>query len=177
MGAGSEVTGGLLAIAGPVGTGLGVQAWGGVLIALRHVRVRRRIRRILAVCGICRAGTCNGRIYRQRGVRFGVNWLKSCMTAAIWKRHGRTCWCLRHSPVGTIRGAGRVVGTLHVGEGAGPRGGRVDAVFRGGSGRVGVASCPRLWLRRVGSGGRGRIYRFRLRLRVADDTGMGRRQT
>jgi hypothetical protein len=177
VGAGGDMAG-LLAVAAPVWARLRVQAWcTRVLVPLRHVLGRGGIGRILVVCRVSRAGTCDGWIYRQSAVRLGLLRLGILMAAPIWQRHGRTCWCLRHPSAAPIGVASGVVGALHVWESGRPRSGRVHAVFRGGSGRVGVTGRPRLLLRRVLSSSRRRIYRFRLRLRVADDTRMGRRQT
>jgi hypothetical protein len=138
--AGGDMAGGLLAVTAPVGARLSVQAWcTRMLVPLRHVLGRGGIGGVLVVCRICRAGTCDGWIYRQSAVRLGLLRLGILMAAPIWQRHGRTCWCLRHPSAAPIGVASGVVGALHVWESGGPRSGRVHAVFRSGSGRVGVA--------------------------------------
>jgi hypothetical protein len=138
--AGGDVAGRrLLTVTAPVGARLRVQAWGSrVLVALRHVLGRGSVGGVLTVSRICRAGTCDGRIYRQSAVRLGL--LRLGILMPIWQRHRRTCWCLRHPPAVPVRVAGGMVGALHVWEGGRPRSGRVHAVFRRGSGRVGIAA-------------------------------------
>jgi len=108
---GGDVAGRLLGVTAPVGARLGIQAGGsGVLIALRHVLGRRSIWRVLAVRRICRAGTCNGGIYRQSGVRLGLLLQGVVMAMPIVvQRHGRTCWCLRHTSAAPVRVARGVV--------------------------------------------------------------------
>jgi hypothetical protein len=85
VGARGDVTGGrLLAVTAPVGARLRVQARGSrVLVPLRHVLGRGSVGRILAVRRICRAGTCDGRIYRQSAVRLGLLRLGVLMAAPI----------------------------------------------------------------------------------------------
>jgi hypothetical protein len=84
----------LLAVAGPVWTRLGIQAWSSMLlIAVAHVRVRwRSIWRVLAMCGVRRTLGSYGRIYRHMAVRLGLLLLGVLMAAPISRRHGRTCW-------------------------------------------------------------------------------------
>jgi hypothetical protein len=110
VGARGDMASRLLAVAAPVGARLGVHARGSrVLVSLRHVLGRGGVWRILVVSRICRAGTCDGGIYGQSTVRLGLLRLGSWMAAAIWQRHGRTCWCLRHSSAGPVRVASGVI--------------------------------------------------------------------
>jgi hypothetical protein len=82
-----------LAIAGPVWAG-GVHAATAGGIVVRHVLRRRAVRRVLVLVAVRRARLCNGRIYGYIAVRLD---LLGLMVASILQRHGRTCWCLRHT--------------------------------------------------------------------------------
>jgi len=128
-------TAGLLSIARPVGAWLCIQTGtSGVGILVRHIlRSGCAVGGILGVTAVCRARLCNGWIYRQFAVRSDL----ALMVAPIWQRHGRTCWCLRHTPAAAAVVAGWMIRSLDVLRegGGGARRGRVHAIIRRGSGR------------------------------------------
>jgi hypothetical protein len=102
VGSRSDMASRLLAVTAPVRARLGIQARGsGMLVPLRHVLGRSGVWRILAMRRICWARTCDGRIYRQSGVRLGLRRLG--VVPIDVQRHGRTCWCLRHAAAAPVR--------------------------------------------------------------------------
>jgi len=96
-----------VAISSPVRARLGVQSCAvGMGIVVGHVLLVAGVRGVLPV-RIGRASGCDGWIYRYFAVRLDL--LGVLMGASILQRHGRTCWCLRHTASASVRVAGWVV--------------------------------------------------------------------
>ena len=140
-----------LVVATPVRPGLRVHVRAPGVVAVRHLWGRGVRRWILVVRVRSRARRCDGRIYRYIAVRL---LLVGLMVASIWQRHGRTCWCLRHtSAAGAVTASWMIRPLKMLGEGARARRAwvGVDAVVRRrGRGRGGVVVARPHFLLRVG---------------------------